>query len=178
MRPRGFAPFMLVAACLLHAQTVPISSQSSSEATSNKAEEAKALLACGRMVADQLAALKIPDVRGLRFQGKVSEATALCRGGAQAIQFRGTPWVDWGSYWGTGDMSSLPTGFISKKLPADRGVAGALEDLELQRIELIKLNLFDNSGSYSEFVQGRNGGMAGNEDSARQPILQSSRRRW
>jgi len=145
MKPRSFVLFVLAAACLLNAQSAPTLSQSPSDGTSDKQEETKALLACGQMVTDQFAALKIPDARGLRFQGKVSEATALCRGGAQALQFRGTPWVDWGNYWGTGDMTSLPTGFISKKLPAQRGVAGALVDLELQRIELIKFNLFDNS---------------------------------
>ena len=149
--------FVLLAVCLLSAITVPASGQSSSGGTSDKQEEAKALLACGQMVVDQLSALKIPDTRGPRFQGKVSEATALCRGGAQALQFRGTPWVDWTNYWGTCDMTSLPTVFVSKKLPAQRGVAGALEDLELQRIELIKFNLFDNEGTYSEFVQGHNG---------------------
>jgi hypothetical protein len=65
--------------------------------------------------------------------------------------------VDWSNYWGTGDMSSLPIGFISTKLPSQRGVAGALVDLELQRVELIRFNLFDNSGTYSRYVQGRNG---------------------
>ncbi len=54
-------------------------------------------------------------------------------------------------------MASLPTGFISSKLPAQRGVAGALLDLELQRVELIRFNLFDNSGSYPQFVEGRDG---------------------
>jgi hypothetical protein len=54
-------------------------------------------------------------------------------------------------------MSSLPAGFISAKLPTQRGVAGALLDLELQRVELIKFNLFENSGTYSDYVQGRNG---------------------
>src|SRR5580658_7008899 len=157
MKPHSCALFMLAASCLLNAQTPPTSSQSPSDAASAKQEEAKALLACGKMVADQLAALKIPDARAPRFQGKVSEATALCRGGAQALQFRATPWVDWGNYWGTGDLSSLPRGFISKKLPAQRGVVGALEDLELQRIELIKFNLFDNAGTFSEYIQGHNG---------------------
>jgi hypothetical protein len=109
------------------------------------------------MVVDQLNTLKIPEARGLRFQGKVSEATALCRGGAQALQFRGTPWVDWTNYWGAGDMTSLPTGFVSSKLPAVRGVAGALVDLELQRVSLIKFNLFDNSGTYEQYVRGRDG---------------------
>ncbi|MFY9854204.1 MAG: peroxidase family protein, partial [Terracidiphilus sp.] len=157
MRSRSFASFMLVAVCVLNVHLVPAFGQGSSAGTSDKQEEAKALLACAQMVVDQLKELKIPDSRGLRFQGKVSEATALCRGGAQALQFRGTPWVDWTNYWGTGDMTSLPTGFVSKKLPANRGVVGALEDLELQRVGLIKFNLFDNAGTYSEFVQGNNG---------------------
>ena len=150
-------PLMMVAVCLLHAQTVPAPGQGLSSAASDKTKEAKALLACAQMVVDQLGVLKIPDARGLRFQGKVSEATALCRGGEQALQFRGTPWVDWTNYWGTGDLTSLPTGFISSKLPAQRGVTGALLDLELQRVELIKFNLFDNSGTYADYVQGRNG---------------------
>src|ERR1700723_3272939 len=157
MKAVSCALFMLAASCLPNAQTVPRASQSPSDDASAKQQEAKALLACGQMVADQLVALQIPDSRAPRFQGKVSEATALCRGGAQALQFRATPWVDWGNYWGTGDLSSLPTGFISTKLPAQRGVAGALVDLELQRIELIKFNLFDNSGTYSQYVQGRDG---------------------
>jgi hypothetical protein len=154
MRPRSFALLILTAACMLSAQTAPTASQ---PAPSGKQEEAKALLACAQMVIDEARVLKIPNVRGERFQGKVSEATALCRGGEQALQFRGTPWVDWSNYWGTGDMTSLPTGFLSAKLPADRGVAGALVDLELQRVELIKFNLFDNSGTYSQYVQGRDG---------------------
>jgi len=156
MRLLGFAPFILAAACLLHAQNTRTANQSS-KPPSPKEEEAKALLACGQMVSDELKVLKIPADRGPRFQGKVSEATAMCRGGYKALQFRGTPWVDWGNYWGTGDMSSLPTGFLSSKLPAERGVAGALLDLELQRVELVKFNLFDNSGSYPEYVQGQNG---------------------
>ena len=157
MRLPCLVPFILAATCLLPSQTVPAPGQGSPSAASDKAEETKALLACGQMVADQLNALKIPDARGLRFQGKVSQATALCRGGDQALQFRATPWVDWTNYWGTGDMTSLPTGFISSKIPAQRGVIGALIDLELQRVELIKFNLFDNSGTYSTYVQGRNG---------------------
>ena len=41
----------------------------------------------------------------------------LCRGGQKSLQFRLTPWVDWSQYWGTGDMSSLPIGYLSKKGP-------------------------------------------------------------
>ncbi len=147
-----------IAFLLLFSATSFLAAQNTTQsATSGKREEAKALLACARNVVDQLRLLKIPDDRAQRFQGKVTEAMALCRGGEQALQFRGTPWVDWSSYWGTGDMSSLPKGFLSTKLPADRGVAGALLDLELQRVELIHFNLFENSGTYSQFVQGRDG---------------------
>ena len=157
MKPSRVLPFLLAAACVLSAQTAPAPLQAQTSTTSDKGEEAKALLACGQMVVDQLKDLKIPNPRGLRFQGKVSQATALCRGGDQALQFRATPWVDWTNYWGTGDMSSLPTGFISAKLPAQRGVTGALLDLELQRVELIKFNLFENSGTFEDYVKGRNG---------------------
>src|SRR5262249_21371503 len=38
-----------------------------------------------------------------------------------------------------------------------RGIDGALLDLEYQRIELIKFNLFDNSGTYRDYVNGRAG---------------------
>ena len=157
MTPRLFLPAVLTAACLLHAQTAPAPAGKSTGTASPKEQEAKALAACAQMVVDQLHALKIPVTRGTRFEGKVSEATALCRGGEQALQFRGTPWVDWSNYWGTGDMASLPKGFISAKLPAQRGVTGALVDLELQRVSLIKFNLFDNSGTYTSYVEGRDG---------------------
>lgn len=120
-----------------------------------KAEEARELKACAQMVLDGFR--KIPDARAQRFQGKVTEAEMLCRGGSKSLQFRLTPWVDWSQYWGTGDTSSLPTGFISSKGPAFRGVAGALLDLEYQRVELIKFNLFDNNATYRTYVTGRNG---------------------
>ncbi len=144
------------AVCVLNAQpaTTP---KVPSHAPSGKAEETRALLACGQMVADQAGQLKIPDARGKRFQGKVSKATDLCRGGDQTLQFRGTPWVDWSTYWGTGDMDSLPKGFISTTLPTTRGVTGALIDLELQRVALIKFNLFDNSGTFADYLEGRGG---------------------
>ncbi len=54
-------------------------------------------------------------------------------------------------------MESLPTGFLNNKLPAQRGIAGALIDLEQQRIELIKFNLFDNNQTYEGFIKGRAG---------------------
>jgi Animal haem peroxidase len=119
-----------------------------------KLEEAKELKACAQMVLNGVR--KIPDDRAHRFLGKVTEAEAICRG-ERNLQFRLTPWVDWSQYWGTGDTSSLPTGYLSKKGPAFRGVSGALLDLEYQRVELIKFNLFDNSGTWQSYVTGRNG---------------------
>src|SRR5581483_9469022 len=85
-----------------------------------KKEEARELEACKQMVLGGL--LKIPETRDLRFLGKVQEATAICRGGERALQFRMTPWVDWSQYWGTGDMESLPKNFVSAKGPSFRGV--------------------------------------------------------
>ena len=122
---------------------------------SAKKQEAEALKACADAVLQGVR--QIAPARDLRFEGKVSEASALCRGGQRAIQFRNTPWVDWSNYWGTGDSSSFPQGFISNDLVAKRGVAGALLDLEYQRVELIKFNLFDNSGTYEQFINGRDG---------------------
>jgi hypothetical protein len=119
-----------------------------------KLEEAKELKACAQMVLSGIR--KIPDERDQRFLGKVSEAEAFCRG-ERNLQFRLTPWVDWSQYWGTGDTSSLPTGYLSKKGPAFRGVSGALLDLEFQRVELIKFNLFDNNGTWHTYVNGQNG---------------------
>jgi Animal haem peroxidase len=118
-------------------------------------DEADALKACVQAVLSGIR--PIAATRDVRFEGKVSQANALCRGGEKSLQFRLTPWVDWQSYWGTGDMSSLPSGFLSTKGPEFRGVTGALVDLEFERVELVKFNLFDNAGTYQQFVSGRNG---------------------
>jgi hypothetical protein len=120
--------------------------------------EADSLKACEEMVKQGLR--PIASARGQRFQGKVQEATALCRGGAQAAEFRVTPWVDWANYWATGDaLSKSPVNLQQggHLAPYGRGVDGALLDLEYQRIELIKFNLFDNNNTYEEYVKGRNG---------------------
>ncbi len=157
MKVRTFTLLLISSVGFACAQSAPSPDAKPAAVPSGKAEEAKALLACAKTVLDQLALLKIPDAREKRFEGKVSESIALCRGGEQALKFRATPWVDWSNYWGTGDMESLPKGFVSTKLPSFRGVTGALADLELQRVALIKFNLFDNSGTYPDFVTGRDG---------------------
>jgi hypothetical protein len=69
-----------------------------------------------------------------------------------ALRFLDVPWVDWSNYYGTGDASSLSR--ATKNL---RGVGGALIDLEYERVELIKFNLFDNTGTYEDYVKGRLG---------------------
>jgi hypothetical protein len=102
----------------------------------------------------------IAEERSERFPGKVQEYTARCRGGDKAVVFRGLPWVDWANYWATGDASSKSpeSGGEPRHLSRNgRGIDGALLDLEYQRIELIKFNLFDNSGTYKSYVQGRDG---------------------
>jgi hypothetical protein len=125
---------------------------------SPKQEEAAELAACAEHLKGGF--LKIADTRDLRFQGKVTTPTARCRGGMYAVEFQFTPWTDWPRYWGTGDSSSMPVGFLSEKLVDTRGIAGALMDLEYQRIGLIKFNLFDNAGTYQTYVSG-SGGVGG-----------------
>src|SRR5271165_3667621 len=143
----------------LSSTAIPSDAQSTGNSGNNKLspkqEEVAELKACALMVEGGF--LKIANTRNQRFEGKVTETTARCRGGQKAVQFRMTPWVDWSHYWGAGDSSSLPTGFLSVKGPQLRGVAGALQDLEYERIELIKFNLFDNSGTYQTYVTGRGG---------------------
>ncbi|HUO32744.1 MAG TPA: peroxidase family protein [Bryobacteraceae bacterium] len=89
-----------------------------------------------------------------RFLGKVSKETAVCLGDDRAVRFRSTPWVDWQGYWGTGGASSQGRAGTDETV---RGITGALRDLEYQRMELIKFNLFDNSGTYQQYVKGRAG---------------------
>src|ERR1035441_31447 len=107
--------------------------------------EAESLRNCAQMINSGIR--PIAATRDQRFQGKVENATAVCRGGDLATQFRATPWVDWASYWGTGDAQSKAPEFVTQVnqqaghlSPTGRGVDGALLDLEYQRIELIKFN--------------------------------------
>jgi len=71
-----------------------------------------------------------------------------------------SPWLDWPNFWAAGDSSSLsPSTLLASTFfgPNERGINGALYELELQRIELIKFNLFDNSGTYQAYITGRDG---------------------
>ena len=94
----------------------------------------------------------VAETRDQRFEGKVSEAAALCRGGEKAVAARKLPWVDWSNYFATGDQSSRSAGLNDLN-----GIGGALLDIERQRLELIKFNLFDNAGTFREYVEGRPG---------------------
>ena len=103
---------------------------------------------------------KIAADRADRFLGKVQVDTARCRGGERAARSveQKLPWLDWSHYWGAGDANSRVTrydegalrkvaGALFEKLHIDpnlRGIDGALIDLEYERVELIKFNLFDN----------------------------------
>lgn len=107
--------------------------------------------------------LAVPEDRSERFLGKVQEDTALCRGGEEATRWQDTPWVDWQNYFAAADETSLSadgkkarTKIGEHLYPDGRGVDGALMDLEFQRIELIKFNLFDQS-TFEEYVKGRDG---------------------
>ena len=98
----------------------------------------------------------VADDAATRFLGKVREETARCRGGEPAVSLRSLPWVDWQNYWGAGDAKSRsygPAGWVVGHLfPNGRGIDGALLDLQFQRMEMIKFNLFDNSGTYEKYV--------------------------
>lgn len=106
--------------------------------------------------------LPFPDDRSQRFLGKVEEDTARCRGGEKAVKYRKTPWVDWQNYYAAGDAGTKHEGreavtTLGKHVfPNGRGIDGALMDLEYQRIELIKFNLFDQN-TFEEYVTGREG---------------------
>lgn len=117
-------------------------------------------MACAEMIGGGMR--PIADDRSGRFLGKVDESTARCRGGDKAVAHRNTPWVDWSNYWATGDPGSRHDGSdavtrLGEHIkPNGRGIDGALMDLEYQRIELIKFNLFDNY-TYETYVKGRAG---------------------
>lgn len=103
----------------------------------------------------------VAKTREQRFLGKVSDTTARCLGGKHAENLRDGPWLDWPNYWAAGDATSLAPAWLLANAkvvgPNAHGINGALYELELQRIELIKFNLFDNNKTYEAYVTGRNG---------------------
>ena len=120
--------------------------------------ELESLRNCAQMINSGIR--PIASTRDQRFQGKVEASTSACRGGELAAQLRATPWVAWANYWGAGDATSKAPEFVKQANhlgPTGRGVDGALLDLEYQRIELIKFNLFDNNKTYRQYITGRKG---------------------
>ncbi len=121
-------------------------------------EEALSLAACYQL--GRAGLRPVAEEPSDRFLGKVQEFTARCRGGSKVLAHRDTPWVDWTHYWGTADETSLsdfrllPLDRFDRLSRNQRGLDGALLDLEYQRIELIKFNLFDNY-TYPDYVPGR-----------------------
>ena len=91
--------------------------------------------------------------RDQRFLGKVQQNTARCRGGERAVARRDLPWLDWGNYFATGGPGTRSRLFTRNL----RGINGALIDLEYERVELIKFNLFDNSGTYPRYASSDSG---------------------
>src|SRR5271167_2940967 len=67
------------------APSLSINAQSDTPMPSGKKEEAEALAACAQAALQGFR--KIAPERDQRFEGKVTEATALCRGGHQALLF-------------------------------------------------------------------------------------------
>jgi hypothetical protein len=129
---------------------------------------AGALAACSQ-VDDEAAVIKgcaeIADLRPIaaerteRFLGKLDEGRARCWGGEAAVAQLGTPWIDWSNYWAAGDASSRSDRPDSRLRVTDRnkrGIDGALLNLEYQRMELIKLNLFDNR-TFEQYLNGVDG---------------------
>jgi hypothetical protein len=90
-----------------------------------------------------------PD-RTSRFLGKVEENHARCFGDENGVSRLATPWVDWANYRATRDGSSKSALELRNKW----AITGALYDLEYQRMELIKFNLFDNSGTFERYLRG------------------------
>lgn len=103
----------------------------------------------------------VAKTRENRFLGKVPATTARCLGGKRAERLRGGPWLDWPNYWAAGDLTTQAPAWLFRDSraigPNAHGINGALYELELQRIELIKFNLFDNNGTYQSYVTGRDG---------------------
>src|SRR5690349_5704928 len=119
------APFPTVPARITAAFIVLPAALSLISCDEAKAEDQASIKACAEMVAHLIP--PDPKERAYRFQGKVEEYKALCRGGQRSVKARGLPWVDWGTYWGTGDAATKAPGVITSSgplAPAARGVRG------------------------------------------------------
>ena len=157
---------MRVSAGILCASLIcTVSLTASSPVRPDSENDAAVVDACVKMIVDGLPL--IARDRTDRFQGKVDEAHARCRGGERAVGAMGMPWVDWANYWSAGDASSksgrrdIGSHIVDRN---KRGIDGVLLDIEYQRMELIKFNLFDNK-TFETYAAGGVNGVPG--DSAR-----------
>ena len=98
----------------------------------------------------------VAEDRAERFLGKVEESTARCRGGERAVARRERALGGLAELLGDGRRRQPRAGVGCPVIsaPTAAGIDGALIDLEYQRIELIKFNLFDNSGTYPRLRDG------------------------
>ncbi len=153
MKQQVWCP-LLIMILLLSGLSPPTAQAQSNRAVSK--DSLASIAACRKLINIR----RIAGEREERFLGKVAEATAMCRGGEHAVKYRDVPWLDWSNYWATGDASTQTPGlFLSNGhlSPNGRGIDGALLDLEYERIELIKFNLFDNSDTFETYITGDNG---------------------
>ncbi|MEZ4744061.1 MAG: peroxidase family protein [Bdellovibrionota bacterium] len=100
---------------------------------------------------------KVSKTREGRFLGKVTESQAKRRGGEQALKRNKTPWIDWGAYYGSRDVKDEgkdQRGFANIVSGATSGHYGSLLDLEVQRVELLKFNMYDTNGEYDDYRSG------------------------
>ncbi|WP_199608614.1 peroxidase family protein [Flocculibacter collagenilyticus] len=146
----------------------------SKSATTNKTNQSTLKCSTTKEIASAIKQLKADhNDQNSRFLGSPTTINAIvCRGGS-VEKSQSNPWVDWGHYYATGDLSSTYEGrdkspdLFSIRLEKDattnldklmshnfKGVTGALLDLEVQRMELINLNLFDNY-TYETYVKGQ-----------------------
>ncbi len=113
------------------------------------------IINCGYILTD--GPRPIAQNREQRYLAKVSEKPAKCRGGNRVQAYSQTPWVDWTHYWGAAGQQSLSDvkmWFLSLLSPDERGINGAIIDLEYQRVELLKFNLF-NSMPLASHIDGK-----------------------
>ena len=152
MRQIGTGSWLVIVTglCVLGACAGQVRSASSSDSTKD----------CAEMLL-QRDIQTVAKTREQRFLGKVPDTTARCLGGKHAESLREGPWLDWPNYWAAGDATSrAPARLLANAKvigPNAHGINGALYELELQRIELIKFNLFDNNKTYEAYVTGRDG---------------------
>jgi heme peroxidase len=122
---------------------VSVAGTTPSQAQERRMEAVRTGLSCAKFLiaGEEDVVRPVAAKRYMRFEGKLDdEARERCRGGEMTAAQAGTPWVDWSNYFATGGPRSR------SGLPVRDGIAltSALIDLEYQRMELIKFNLFDN----------------------------------